>query len=285
MSFFIYNEMYPHYYNSLRQVFMKITIITLFPKMIEGFFNESIIKKAQEKGLVKIELVDLRKYAIDNHGTVDDRPYGGGAGMVMRIEPIYEALKAVMPHTTKSDTKHPFSNPHSRIIMTQAQGKTYNQRIAESYSKLKHIVIVVGHYEGIDERVNDYVDDEISIGDFVLTGGEIVASLIVDSVVRLIPGVLKKDDAILNESFFEVSVERIIKCYGIDEPLRFLKRKGIKKVTLLEYPHYTRPTDFMDKKVPDVLMSGNHEEIEKWRICQAYERTVKRRPDLLTKKL
>lgn len=264
---------------------MKISIIALFPKMIEGFFNESIVKRAQEKGLVEIELINLRDFSIDSKGSVDDRPYGGGAGMVLRVEPIYEALKKTMHGKVKVGTKHPFKSASSKIVLTTASGKTYNQRIAEEYSKLNHIVIVVGHYEGVDERVMDYVDDEISLGDFVLTGGEIVASVIVDSIVRLIPGVLKKEDATLKESFFEVPIDKIIEYYGNDEPLRMLKRKGIKKVTLIEYPHYTRPLEFEGKNVPEILTKGHHAEIEKWRISQAYERTLKRRPDLLTKRI
>lgn len=265
---------------------MKISLITLFPKMIEGFFNESIVKKAQEKGLVEIELINLRDYAIDSHGSVDDRPYGGGAGMVLRVEPIHEALKHVLGTKGKKkvEGKH-VKIPNTKVVITSAQGKTYTQRIAEEYVKLENIVIVVGHYEGVDDRVMNYVDDEISLGDFVLTGGEIVASVMVDSIVRLIPGVLKKEDATQKESFLEVSLEKILKVYGSDELLKQLKRKGVKKVTLLEHPHYTRPAEFMEAKVPGVLMDGDHAAIEEWRIKEAYKQTLKKRPDLLTKKL
>lgn len=248
---------------------MKISIVTLFPKMIEGFFNESIVKRAQEKKLVEIETVDLRRFAKDKRGSVDDRPYGGGAGMVLRVEPIVDVLKSTL------------KIPNSKIILTSAKGKQFDQTKAREYSKLDHLILISGHYEGVDERVLDYVDEEISLGDFVLTGGEVAVSAIVDCVVRLIPGVLKKEEAPEKESFFTVPIDELIKLVGEDKQLLKLKKRGKKKVTLLEYPHYTRPEEFMGKKVPEVLLSGNHQEIEKWRIKKAFEETLKKRQDLL----
>ncbi len=246
---------------------MRITIITLFPKMVGCFFKESILKKAQEKGLVEIELIDLRKFAINEYGQVDDRPYGGGAGMIIRIDVLKKALESV-------NVKH-------KTVLTSAKGKVYNQDKAQKYSQLDHLVIIAGHYEGVDERVMDYVDEEISLGDFVMTGGEITAASIVDSVVRLIPGVLKKEEATEQESFFNVSINQLIEAVGETEVLIKLKNKGVENVRLLEYPQYTRPEDFEGRRVPEILLSGNHAEIKKWQLKQAYEETTKKRPDLL----
>ncbi len=176
---------------------MKITILTLFPKMISGFFEESIIKRAVEKKLVEIELVDLRDFAIDEYGTVDDRPYGGGAGMVIRVDVVYKALADVIARNevTKQSQKRLFRfarNDMRRVVLTSPRGKLFNQRKAQEYSKVEHLVIIAGHYEGVDERVTEFIDEEVSIGDFILTGGELPAAMITDSVVRLISGVLKK---------------------------------------------------------------------------------------------
>ncbi len=251
---------------------MKITIITLFPKMFEGFLNESIIKRSQEKGVVDVEIVNLRNFALDDYGTVDDRPYGGGAGMVIRPEPVVNALKSI---------KKPGVDVKKKIILTSAKGTPYTQKKAQQLSKLDHIIIIAGHYEGVDERVLDYIDEEVSIGDFILTGGEIPAAAIIDSVVRLLPGVLKKEEATIEESFFEVAVGDIIEACGADETLGILLKKNVKKVQLLEYAHYTRPIDFKGKKVPSIITKGNHEEIRKWKIKEAYKQTLKKRPDLL----
>ncbi len=260
------------YYN----IVMKITIITLFPEMIRGFFKESIIRKAQEKGKVEIELVDLRQFATDDYGTVDDRPYGGGAGMVIRADVVVDALKSIQ----KTSVKKP------RILLTSAKGTTYTQRKAEELASLKHIIIIAGHYEGFDERVMKHIDEEISIGEFVLTGGEIPAAAIVDSIVRLIPGVLKKSEATMEESFFLMAVDDLIEICGEDAVLGLLKKNNINQVQLVEYPHYTRPEEFEGERVPEILKSGNHEEIRKWRIRQAYQQTKEKRPDLLdTKRL
>jgi len=228
---------------------MKISIITLFPNMVSGFFNESIVKRACKKKLVKINLINLRDFAINKYGQVDDRPYGGGAGMIIRVEPVYNAIQSL--NLKKKDKK-------SKIVLTSAKGKVFNQEKAKEYSKLENLVLIAGHYEGVDERVLKYVDEEISIGDFILTGGEIVASAITDSVVRLLKGVLKKEEAVKDESFS--------------------KRKGQK---LLEYPQYTRPEEFKGHKVPEILLSGNHNKIDEWKMKKAYEETKTKRKDLL----
>lgn len=242
---------------------MKISIVTLFPKMISGFFDESIIKRAVDKKLVEIEIVNLRNFAIDDYGTVDDRPYGGGAGMIIRVDVVHKAIKSVIPTEVEGSKKKDSSvvslprNDRGWVVLTSPKGKQFSQKKAENYSKLDHLVIIAGHYEGVDERVLNYVDEEVSLGDFIMTGGEIPVAAIVDSVVRLLPGVLKKDEATKNETF------------NID----------CKK--LLEYPQYTRPEDFKGLKVPKVLLGGNHKKIEEWRLKKAKEETRKKRPDLL----
>ena len=256
---------------------MKISIITLFPKMIDSFFEESIVKKAKEKGLIEIELINLRDFALDSYGTVDDRPYGGGAGMVLRVDVLYKALKQIK----NKNEKRKMTMKNEKIVLTSPKGEVFNQKKAKEYAKLDHLVIICGHYEGVDERVLNFVDEEVSLGDFVMTGGEIAAAAITDAVCRLIPGVLKKDEATKIESFFEVSVDKLIEVIGEDEILKKLKEKGVKKVKLLEYPQYTRPEDFLGFKVPKILLSGNHKEIEIWRLKKAYEETRRRRADLL----
>lgn len=222
---------------------MKIDILTLFPKMFQGPFEESIIKRAQDKGLAKIEIHNLRKWARDKHKTVDDRPFGGGTGMILMVEPIDSALKELR----KKDSK---------VILLTPQGKVFNQKIARKFSKEKHLILICGHYEGVDERVREHlVNEEVSIGDYVLTGGELPAMVVTEAVIRLIPGVLEKPEAIKNESF--------------QSPI------------ILEYPQYTRPANFKGWKVPEILLSGNHKKIAQWRKKKAQERTRKRRPDLL----
>jgi len=220
---------------------MKIDILTIFPEMFEGPFRESMIKRAENKKLVKIKIHDLRVWAEDKHKTVDDKPFGGGPGMVMKVEVIDKALKALKTDKT-------------RVVLLTPQGKTFKQKIAKKLSELKHIILICGHYEGFDERIREhFVDEEISIGDYVLTGGEIPAMVVVDAMVRLIPGVVGKKESLKEESFSQ---------------------------DLLEYPQYTRPADYKGWKVPEVLLSGDHEKIKKWRKEQAEKRTKLKRPDL-----
>jgi tRNA (guanine37-N1)-methyltransferase len=232
---------------------MKIDILTLFPAMFKGPFEESILKRAQEKGLVEIKIHNLRDWAVDKHGTVDDRPYGGGAGMILMIEPIHRALKDLRPKT---------KDQRPKTILLTPQGQVFNQKMAKRLSKLDHLILICGHYEGVDERVREHlVDEEISIGDYVLTGGEIPVMVITDTIVRLIPGVLEKPEAIKNESFSQSLT--------------------INHQPLLEYPQYTRPEKFKSWSVPKVLLSGHHLKIKKWRKKKGLERTKKRRPELL----
>jgi len=214
---------------------LKIDIITLFPKMFKGPFNESIVKRAQDKKLVRINIHDLREYGFGERKTVDDRPYGGGIGMILMVEPIYKALK-------KIKTKN------SKVILLTPRGKTFNQQNSIELSKSEHLIFIAGHYEGYDERITKFIDQEISIGNFILTGGEIPTMAIIDSIVRLIPGVLKKEDATKYESFSEEN--------------------------LVEYPQFTRPEEFKGLKVPQILLSGNHKEISEWRKKQSEDKTA-----------
>ena len=219
---------------------MKIKIITLFPSMYEGFVSESIIKRAIEKNVVSVELIDMRDYSMNKHRHVDDTPYGGGAGMVLAVDVVDRVIKAN-------------SNENSYKILMTPQGKTYSQQKALELSKMEEIVIICGHYEGFDERVRDYVDDEISIGDYVLTGGELASMVVADSVIRLL------DHAIKQESYEEDSFS----------------------MGLLEYPQYTRPLVYDGKEVPAVLVNGNHKLINEYRKKESLRKTLLRRPDLL----
>jgi tRNA (guanine37-N1)-methyltransferase len=224
---------------------MRVDVLTLFPEMFDGVFGSSILGKAREKQLVELNTVNFRDYANNKHNTVDDYPYGGGGGMVLKAEPIFTAVEAL----PKVGDKPP------RVILMCPQGERYSQKKAEELSQEEHLVFLCGHYEGYDERIRQYlVTDELSIGDYVLTGGELAAMVIVDSIVRLLPGVLGNEQSAVTDSF---------------------------STGLLEYPHYTRPAIFRDMPVPDMLLSGHHANIEVWRKQQALLRTLTRRPDLL----
>ncbi|MDO8503314.1 MAG: tRNA (guanosine(37)-N1)-methyltransferase TrmD [bacterium] len=228
---------------------MRVDILTLFPKMFVGPFGESILRRARDKSLVEIHIHNLRDWASDKHKTVDDRPYGGGVGMVLMVGPICAALKELR-------------QKNSRTILLDAAGEKFTQKKASDLSKLDHVILIAGHYEGVDQRIKEYlVDEEISIGDYVLTGGELPAMVVVDAVVRLIPRVLEKPEAIQFESFSSLSLTP--------------------NTPALEYPQYTRPENFRGWGVPKVLLGGNHKEIKKWRVEEALEKTKKLRPDLL----
>lgn len=222
---------------------MNIHVLSLFPDMFSGVFGASILKKAQEKNAVKLEVTDIRTFSGNKHNQVDDYPYGGGAGMVLKPEPMFSAVEAIC------------AGKQPRIILMCPQGERFTQKKAEELSQEKELVFLCGHYEGYDERIRQHlVTDEISIGDFILTGGELGAMTVIDSVVRLLQGVLGQEDSHIQDSF---------------------------STGLLEHPHYTRPAEFRGMKVPDVLLSGNHAKIEQWREEQSLKRTFERRPDLL----
>lgn len=224
---------------------MIIDVLTLFPDMFAGVFNQSILKKAQEKDAVSINVINFRDYSTDKHQSVDDYPYGGGAGMVLKPEPIFHSVEAV---------KEKRNAQQSKVILVCPQGERFTQKKAEQLAQADHLIFICGHYEGYDERIRFLATDEISIGDFVLTGGELAAMVIIDCVVRLLPGVLGNEESHQNDSF---------------------------STGLLEHPHYTRPAEFRGMKVPDVLLSGHHEKIAEWREKESLRRTWERRPDLL----
>lgn len=250
---------------------MIISIITLFPEVFEPILNSSILKRAQNKGKVKFEIVNLREFGEGKHQVVDDRVYGGGAGMVLKASVLAQALKQATGHRKQGTKKKLLPDAYRlkpKIILMSASGTPYKQKNAQGLSKLDHLVIICGHYEGVDQRfIDKYIDEEISIGDYVLTGGEIPAMVMADSVVRLIPGVLEKPEATLNESYQSSAISSQTKQ---------------KKVQLLEYPQYTRPDEFEGLKVPEILLSGNHKKIDEWRKQQAIRKTKKIRPDLLS---
>ena len=222
---------------------MSIHILTLFPAMFSGPFSESIVKRAVDQGLVEISIYNIRDYTSDKHHVVDDSPYGGGPGMVLKPEPIFKAVEAV-----RGETGMP-------VILLTPQGKLFSHRVAEELAQNEKMMLVCGHYEGVDERVRQHlVTDEVSIGDYILSGGELAAMVVVDAVVRQLPGVLGSEESVGDDSH----------------------AKG-----LLEYPQYTRPQSFRNWEVPEVLLSGNHAEIARWRRTQSLKRTLRRRPDLL----
>lgn len=225
---------------------MRFEILTTFPQMIESVAGESILGRAQEKGLLELEAVNLRDFTEDKHRTTDDEPYGGGPGMVMKCDPVFKAVEA-------SVSRRPGTKP--RILLMSPQGRRFDQNMAEELALENHIIIICGRYEGLDERIREHLAaDEVSIGDYVLTGGELPALVILDAVTRLLPGVLGDETSPELETFSS---------------------------GLLEYPQYTRPADYRGYKVPEVLLSGNHAEIEKWRRESALARTLQKRPDLL----
>ncbi len=222
---------------------MKIDILTLFPEMISGYFNESIIKRSIEKGLVEINLHNFRKFSVRSNNQVDDTPYGGGAGMVLQCDPIFKCVESL-------------KTPDSTVILVTPDGKTYNQKIAKELKLKKHLIIICGHYEGFDERIRTLADLELSIGDYILTGGELAACVITDSVVRLLSGAINEES--LNSESFEDN--------------------------LLDYPTYTKPAVYQNMAVPEVLLSGDHQKIAKWREEMRVKKTQERRPDLLERR-
>lgn len=257
---------------------MRIDIITLFPKMFKGPFEESIIKRARQKGLVEIKIHNLRDWTKDKHKTVDDRPYGGGTGMVLMVKPIYKALTELKKPSKLKDDRLSNKKDFCRVILLTPQGNVFNQKKAKQLAKMDHLVFICGHYEGVDQRVADYlVDEEISIGDYILTGGELPAMVIADAIIRLIPEVLGKETAIKLESFMKITLRQPHQRYHTTKYGRKCTKLGL----LLEYSQYTRPINFRGWRVPEVLFSGDHKKIAEWRAKKALEITKKKRPDLL----
>ena len=247
---------------------MRFDIVTIFPEFFGGPLDYGIVRRAREARLIETHVHDLRDFTHDRHHVVDDRPFGGGEGMVMKPEPIFEAVESLAGEAS------PSARPGVAIVLLSASGKMFRQKMARRFSTLENIILLCGRYEGVDERVAEHLaTDEISIGDFVLSGGELAAALILDAVTRLIPGALGNEDSTVNESFSE---QLPVRTAEVASAQARQNDRGI-----LDCPHYTRPQSFRGWDAPDVLMSGNHEEIRRWRAKKALEKTLRNRPDLM----
>jgi len=254
---------------------MRFDVVTIFPEYFSGPFEHGIIRRAREAGLVRIEIQDLREFTKDRHKTVDDRPFGGGEGMVLKPEPLFEAVETLLGHGIGDAAKKAPPDPGVSVVLFSAAGTRFTQESARRYAKLDRMILLCGRYEGVDERVAMHLaNEEISIGDFVVSGGELPAALVVDAVTRLIPGALGNEASSENESFSASETEPVLHSSAVPG-------SRMPSPLLLDYPHYTRPADFRGWKVPEVLIGGNHGEVAKWRRAAAIEKTRRVRPDLL----
>jgi tRNA (guanine37-N1)-methyltransferase len=265
---------------------MKIDILTIFPDFFRGPLDYGIIRRAREAGLVTIDVHDLRNFTKDKHRTVDDRPFGGGEGMVLKPEPIFECLESLSGLASRNER---ISSAKQSVILLSAQGRKLDQSLATEFSELERIVLICGRYEGVDERVSEHLADrEVSVGDYVLSGGELGAAVIVDTVTRLIPGAVGNEASTRQESFTgggsvgapADAAQEIAAANGV-RSTQEAPRSTCVSGGLLDYPHYTRPAEFRGMSVPEVLVNGNHEEIRRWRRKQALAKTLRNRPDLL----
>lgn len=249
---------------------MRFDIVTLFPRFFDGPFGFGVLRRALDADIVRVDIHNLREFTTDRHQTVDDRPFGGGEGMVLKPEPIFRAVESLgVANKPARDTTR------DRVVLLSAQGKPFTQSVAREMSSLERVVLLCGRYEGMDERVNDLIaDSELSIGDYVLSGGELAAAIVVDAVTRLLPGVLGNEDSARYESFGAQQDESA----SVSETA---PRSTCDSGGLLDYPHYTRPVEFLGATVPPVLTSGNHAEISQWRRLQSLKKTLQNRPDLL----
>jgi tRNA (guanine37-N1)-methyltransferase len=255
---------------------MRFDLITIFPEFFEGPLEHGIVRKAREAGLIEIHVQDLRQFTKDRHRTVDDRPFGGGEGMVLKPDPLFEAAEFLLEHSLGDAAAKHVLAPNTAIVLLSAAGKRFMQETARRYAQLDRILFVCGRYEGVDERVADHLaTEEVSIGDFVLSGGELPAALIVDAVTRLLPGALGNEASSQNESFSLLERAEQSETGALQKTLSA-------NHSLLDYPHYTRPADFRGWKVPEVLIGGNHAEVAKWRREQALKKTQRNRPDLVS---
>jgi tRNA (guanine37-N1)-methyltransferase len=255
---------------------MRFDVVTIFPEFFAGPLDHGIVRRARESGVMDVRVQDLRAFAHDRHRTVDDRPFGGGEGMVLKPEPLFEAVESLLGHPASPALD---AAPHgalqgTAVILLSASGKLFRQPAAERLSKFQQVILLCGRYEGVDERVAEHLaTEELSIGDFVLSGGELAAAIVVDAVTRLLPGALGNEASALNESFSGMQIAQI--------PREALHTFQDSSPGLLDYPHYTRPAEFRGWPVPQVLLGGNHEEIRSWRRAKALEKTRRNRPDLL----
>jgi tRNA (guanine37-N1)-methyltransferase len=249
---------------------MQFDVVTIFPDFFTGPLDYGIVRRAREARLVDVRVHDLRAFTHDRHRTVDDRPFGGGEGMVLKPEPLFEAVESLAG-------TDPASTARTAIVLLSASGKLFRQDVARRFAQLNRIILLCGRYEGVDERVADHLaTDELSIGDFVLSGGELAAALVMDAVTRLIPGALGNEDSSVNESFSAVEAP------GVPASQVTNHESRVTNHDLLDYPHYTRPAEFRGWQVPETLMGGNHEQIRRWRHEKALEKTLRNRPDLLS---
>src|ERR1700704_432010 len=265
---------------------MRFDLITIFPEFFAGPLGHGIVRRAREAGLIEVRVQDLREFTKDRHRTVDDRPFGGGEGMVMKPEPLFEAVESLLGKGTGEATAAAARESNTAIVLLSAAGKRFTQETARSYAALERIIFICGRYEGVDERVTEHLaTEEISVGDFVLSGGELPAMLVVDAVTRLLPGALGNEASAQNESFSGGDAK-------LAEVQHLVPRKSGQNLAskpptatgdqiLLDYPHYTRPAEFRGWAVPEVLIGGNHAEVAKWRRKAAQEKTQRNRPDLL----
>jgi tRNA (guanine37-N1)-methyltransferase len=253
---------------------VRFDLITIFPEFFTGPLDHGIVRRAREAGIVQIHVQDLREFTKDRHKTVDDRPFGGGEGMVLKPEPLFEAVEKLLGQPMGDSSQKPALPTGTTVVLLSAAGKLFTQETSRRLAKLERIVLICGRYEGVDERVAEHLaTEEISVGDYVLSGGELPAAIVLDAVTRLLPGALGNEASTENESFSKPEV---------DEPVLKASKSAVGKARLLlDYPHYTRPAEYRGWKVPDVLIGGHHAEVAKWRAQQAAEKTRRNRPDLL----
>src|ERR1700757_424531 len=261
---------------------MRFDLITIFPEFFAGPLEHGIVRRAREADIIHVNVQDLREFAKDRHRTVDDRPFGGGEGMVLKPEPLFEAVESLLGHSVGDATRPGAPPSNTGIILLSASGRLFNQERARQLAKRERIIFVCGRYEGVDERVAEHLaTEEISIGDFVLSGGELAAMLVIDAVTRLLPGALGNEASAQNESFSAGSIAPAGAQYIAPLGEHRTTHTGDGNGVLLDYPHYTRPAEFRGWAVPEVLIGGNHAEVAKWRRAAALEKTRRNRPDLL----
>jgi tRNA (guanine37-N1)-methyltransferase len=253
---------------------MRFDIVTIFPEFFSGPLEHGIVRRAREANLIEVRVQDLREFTHDKHRTVDDRPFGGGEGMLLKPEPLFEAVESLAADSSAAESRA----ENTAIVLLSASGRLFDQQTARRFSKLQRVVLLCGRYEGVDERVAEHLaTDEVSIGDFVLSGGELAAAMVMDAVVRLVPGALGNEDSTVNESFSVIDQTEGARPFVASSS----RNSPYAVPCFLDYPHYTRPPSFRGWNVPEVLLSGNHEEIRKWRHQRALEKTLRNRPDLL----
>ncbi|HXR32445.1 MAG TPA: tRNA (guanosine(37)-N1)-methyltransferase TrmD [Verrucomicrobiae bacterium] len=252
---------------------MRFDLITIFPEFFAGPLDHGIVRRAREAGIAQIRVQDLREFTKDRHRTVDDRPFGGGEGMVLKPEPLFEAVEKLLGRSVGDAEKRVPPEAGTSIVLMSAAGRLFTQETARHYAKLERMILICGRYEGVDERVAEFLaSEELSVGDYVLSGGELPAAIVVDAVTRLLPGALGNEASTENESFSEVETSESAATAAIPQSRQ--------AKLLLDFPHYTRPAEYRGWKVPDVLISGHHAEVSKWRRQQAAEKTRRNRPDL-----